>query len=204
MVAALRRLGARVVNASFSQVVIDSRRTTAAEARAYVNHLVMTLGGQAMFQFLSLEPQMVWQTLVFLGPSDFAGIYRNEDQPDLEQVAPEEVDAQRDARGDVRRPGSGARASQEPSTGRAVPEFSLFNADGEEEDDGFEAPNDAVEMEDGTVIATDEVRRVLRVRRGFTGPLLSHTDRCTGLWSETGCATGFGLGSNGARGRRGG
>ncbi|GJP47493.1 hypothetical protein CLOM_g6680 [Closterium sp. NIES-68] len=74
LLAELRRLGATVVYADFSRVIVATSRRSLPTAMAYVDYLVTAVNSRDAFELLHLEKQRVWHSLLFLDKFNFGGI----------------------------------------------------------------------------------------------------------------------------------
>ncbi|CAI7838422.1 unnamed protein product, partial [Closterium sp. NIES-53] len=86
LLAELRRLGATVIYADFSRVILATGRRSLPSAMAYVDYLVAAVNSRDAFELLHVEKQRVWHSLLFLDKFNFGGIV---DSTQLEQQQPE-------------------------------------------------------------------------------------------------------------------
>ncbi|CAI5468276.1 unnamed protein product [Closterium sp. Yama58-4] len=82
LLAELRRLGATVIYADFSRVILATGRRSLPSAMAYVDYLVAAVNSRDAFELLHVEKQRVWHSLLFLDKFNFGGIV---DSTQLEQ-----------------------------------------------------------------------------------------------------------------------
>jgi hypothetical protein len=71
----LKKLGARVVYATFEKVIIATEKRTFAEAQTYFEFISRTIrNNRDMFKFLHFEKVRFYEILLFKDPSNFVGI----------------------------------------------------------------------------------------------------------------------------------
>ncbi|PIA58925.1 hypothetical protein AQUCO_00400052v1 [Aquilegia coerulea] len=74
LLAEIRRLGATVVFANFSKVIIDTGKADLSAAQAYCDCLLKTLQTRDLFEWIELEPQHFWHSLLFMDQYNYGGI----------------------------------------------------------------------------------------------------------------------------------
>ncbi|CAA7036272.1 unnamed protein product [Microthlaspi erraticum] len=82
----LRRLGAIIIYADFSKVVIDTGKFDLSTAKAYCESLLTAVGNSDIFELILLEPAHYWHSLLFMDQYNYAGIRATNDE-----ISPEEV-----------------------------------------------------------------------------------------------------------------
>ncbi|GER46210.1 DNA polymerase [Striga asiatica] len=82
LMADFRKLGATVVFASFSRVVIDTGKSDISAAKTYCDTILKTLQTRDLFEWIELEPVQFWHSLLFMDQYNYGGIQaRLEDRP---------------------------------------------------------------------------------------------------------------------------
>lgn len=66
-------MGAKLVFADFHKVVICTKKTEPAAAKAYCDHIVKTVSSRPLFAWLTLEPTKHWQSLLFMDNTNYGG-----------------------------------------------------------------------------------------------------------------------------------
>ncbi|KAF2546192.1 hypothetical protein F2Q70_00019606 [Brassica cretica] len=82
----LRRLGATIIFADFSKIVIDTGKFDLSAAKAYCDSLLTAVGNSDIFEWISLEPAHYWHSLLFMDQYNYAGIQATDDE-----ISPDEV-----------------------------------------------------------------------------------------------------------------
>ncbi|ESQ36065.1 hypothetical protein EUTSA_v10006524mg [Eutrema salsugineum] len=82
----LRRLGAIIIYADFSKVVIDTGKFDLSAAKAYCESLLTAVGNSDIFEWILLEPVHHWHSLLFMDQYNYAGIRATDDE-----ISPDEV-----------------------------------------------------------------------------------------------------------------
>ncbi|KAL8475241.1 hypothetical protein ACS0TY_031590 [Phlomoides rotata] len=81
LMAELRKLGAAIVFASFSRVIIDTGKSDLSAAKAYCESVLKTLQARDLFEWIELEPFQFWHSLLFMDQYNYGGIQaRSEDR----------------------------------------------------------------------------------------------------------------------------
>ncbi|GAA0141587.1 DNA metabolism protein [Lithospermum erythrorhizon] len=92
LMAEFRKLGATVVYASFSKVIIDTGKTDLSAANAYCESVLKTLKSRELFEWIEFEPSQYWNSLLFMDLYNYGGIpaklsiRSSEDDPLLEDA----------------------------------------------------------------------------------------------------------------------
>jgi DNA polymerase epsilon subunit 1 len=81
----LRRLGAIIIYADFSKVIIDTVKFDLSAAKAYCESLLSTVRNSDIFEWILLEPVHYWHSLLFMDQYNYAGI-RADDEISLDEV----------------------------------------------------------------------------------------------------------------------
>jgi len=74
LLAELRSLGATVVHASYTRLIIATEKTSLSDAHAYADFLLGSLSAKPIFSFLRLTPMRFWSSLLFLDALNFGGL----------------------------------------------------------------------------------------------------------------------------------
>ncbi|XP_052142334.1 DNA polymerase epsilon catalytic subunit A-like isoform X2 [Oryza glaberrima] len=77
MLAEFRKLGANVIFANFSKIIIDTGKVDLSSARAYCDSLLKTLQTRDIFEWVELEPLHYWHSLLFMDQYNYGGIQAN-------------------------------------------------------------------------------------------------------------------------------
>ncbi|XP_020536143.1 DNA polymerase epsilon catalytic subunit A isoform X2 [Jatropha curcas] len=99
LLAELRKLGASIIFANFSKVIIDTGKFSLSAAKAYCDSLLKTLQTRELFEWIELEPMQFWHSLLFMDQYNYGGIpakaddtSANESQGDNSQRDQSQVD----------------------------------------------------------------------------------------------------------------
>ncbi|RKP39877.1 DNA polymerase epsilon catalytic subunit A [Dimargaris cristalligena] len=74
MLAEMRRLGARIVSANASKIIIATSKTTRSSAAAYTQYLLRTVTRLPLFDQIDLNPVEVWDRLIWMDGANFGGV----------------------------------------------------------------------------------------------------------------------------------
>nr|GMD12608.1 DNA polymerase epsilon catalytic subunit A-like [Ipomoea batatas] len=74
LVAELRKLGAKIVFASFSKIIVDTGKSDLSAAKAYCDNVIKTLQTRDLFEWIELEPSQFWHSLLFMDQYNYGGI----------------------------------------------------------------------------------------------------------------------------------
>ncbi|KAF7823259.1 DNA polymerase epsilon catalytic subunit A-like [Senna tora] len=66
LLAELRKLGATIVFANFSRIIVDTGKYDLSAAKAYCDSLLRTLQSRDLFEWIELEPLQFWHSLLFM------------------------------------------------------------------------------------------------------------------------------------------
>ncbi|XP_042499556.1 DNA polymerase epsilon catalytic subunit A-like isoform X2 [Macadamia integrifolia] len=72
--AEFRKLGATIIFADFSKVIIDTGKTDLSAAQAYCDSLLKTLQTRDLFEWIEFEPLHFWHSLLFMDQYNYGGI----------------------------------------------------------------------------------------------------------------------------------
>ncbi|CAM9190271.1 unnamed protein product [Chrysoparadoxa australica] len=76
----LQRLGARVIYADFTKVIVATERTDLASAKEYADFVVRTLTSRDLFACLQVEPRVYWEQLLLMDAENYGGIRIDDEQ----------------------------------------------------------------------------------------------------------------------------
>ncbi|KAL9391175.1 hypothetical protein Peur_015095 [Populus x canadensis] len=74
LLAELRKLGATIIFANFSKVIIDTGKFELTAAKAYCDSVLKTLQNRELFEWIELEPLQFWHSLLFMDQYNYGGI----------------------------------------------------------------------------------------------------------------------------------
>ncbi|EFJ15355.1 hypothetical protein SELMODRAFT_445541 [Selaginella moellendorffii] len=74
LLAELRKLGATIVYGSFSRIIIGTGKHNVEAAKNYCDHLLKTLQTREMFEWIELEPQRYWHSILFMDQYNYGAI----------------------------------------------------------------------------------------------------------------------------------
>ncbi|KAH7671411.1 DNA polymerase epsilon subunit 1 protein [Dioscorea alata] len=74
LLAELRKLGATIIFANFSKIIIDTGKMDLPSAHAYCDCLLKTLQTRDLFEWIELEPMHYWHSLLFMDQYNYGGI----------------------------------------------------------------------------------------------------------------------------------
>ncbi|KAA8544223.1 hypothetical protein F0562_022235 [Nyssa sinensis] len=74
LLAEFRKLGATIIFANFSKVVIDTGKSDLSAAKAYCSSLLKTLQTRDLFEWIELQPLQFWHSLLFMDQYNYGGI----------------------------------------------------------------------------------------------------------------------------------
>ncbi|CAN1252331.1 DNA polymerase epsilon catalytic subunit A [Linum perenne] len=99
LLAELRKLGATIIFANFSKVIISTGKFSISTAKAYCDSLLKTLQSRELFEWIELEPVQYWHSLLFMDqynyggiPAKVDGLSDNDSQADRSQQEEPQVD----------------------------------------------------------------------------------------------------------------
>ncbi|KAL4591685.1 hypothetical protein LXL04_004655 [Taraxacum kok-saghyz] len=79
-----RKLGATIIFANFSKVILDTGKSDLSAAQAYCDSLLKTLQTRDLFEWIELEPMQFWHSLLFMDQYNYGGIQPKLDETDDE------------------------------------------------------------------------------------------------------------------------
>lgn len=70
----LRGLGAKIVHATLSKIILDTGKNSLKEAQSYTQYILSTVLAQPLFKVLTLTPQRYFKILLFKDSHNFMAI----------------------------------------------------------------------------------------------------------------------------------
>ncbi|KDO51331.1 hypothetical protein CISIN_1g0001612mg, partial [Citrus sinensis] len=80
LLAEFRKLGATIIFANFSKVIIDTGKFDLSAAKAYCDSLLKALQTRELFEWIELEPVHFWHSLLFMDQYNYGGIPARADE----------------------------------------------------------------------------------------------------------------------------
>ncbi|KAG2397467.1 DNA polymerase epsilon catalytic subunit [Vigna angularis] len=74
LLAEFRKLGATIVFANFTKIIIDTGKYDLSRAKAYCDSLLRTIQSRDLFEWIELEPLQFWCSLLFMDQYNYGGI----------------------------------------------------------------------------------------------------------------------------------
>ncbi|GMH11122.1 hypothetical protein Nepgr_012963 [Nepenthes gracilis] len=74
LLAEFRKLGATIIFANFSKVIVDTGKADLSAAEAYCDSLLKTLQSRELFEWIEIEPLHFWHSLLFMDQYNYGGI----------------------------------------------------------------------------------------------------------------------------------
>ncbi|KAG8371187.1 hypothetical protein BUALT_Bualt13G0060900 [Buddleja alternifolia] len=96
LMAELRKLGATIVFASFSRVIIDTGKSDLSAAKAYCESVLKTLQTRDLFEWIELEPFQFWHSLLFMDQYNYGGIQARSKDRSTEEYSNANIESLRD------------------------------------------------------------------------------------------------------------
>ncbi|KAF7120543.1 hypothetical protein RHSIM_Rhsim13G0107600 [Rhododendron simsii] len=96
LLAEFRKLGATIVFANFSKVIIDTGKSDLYAAKAYCDNLLKTLQTRDLFEWIELEPVQFWHSLLFMDQFNYGGIQARLNGQSLEGLSESESGSELD------------------------------------------------------------------------------------------------------------
>ncbi|KAL5717104.1 DNA-directed DNA polymerase [Ranunculus cassubicifolius] len=87
LLAEIRKLGATIVFADFSKVILDTGKSDLSAAQAYCECLLKTLQTRDLFEWIELEPQHYWYSILFMDQYNYGGIQARADSEEVDIVS---------------------------------------------------------------------------------------------------------------------
>eukprot|EP00899_Mesostigma_viride_P020528 jgi/Mesvir1/28477/Mv15897-RA.2 len=81
LLAEMRKLGATVVFADLSRIIIATGKRTYDQAKGYLDYLLATLKSRDMFELMDLEPSHYWHALLFMDQHNFGAMEARPPEP---------------------------------------------------------------------------------------------------------------------------
>lgn len=86
LLAEFRKLGATIIFADFSKIIIDTGKFDISAAKAYCESLLKALQSRELFEWIEIEPLQFWHSLLFMDQYNFGGIPAKHDEASLDKV----------------------------------------------------------------------------------------------------------------------
>ncbi|PWA94332.1 DNA polymerase epsilon catalytic subunit [Artemisia annua] len=80
LLAELKNLGATVIFANFSKIILDTGKRDLLAAQAYCDSLLKTLQTRELFEWIELESTQFWVSLLFMDQYNYGGVQAKSDQ----------------------------------------------------------------------------------------------------------------------------
>ena len=74
LLAEFRRLGAKVIYATFNKIIVGTNKHSVPNATAYVDYVLRSVKKQQLFAWLELQPTVYWDYLLWMDPANYGGI----------------------------------------------------------------------------------------------------------------------------------
>ncbi|XP_071730284.1 DNA polymerase epsilon catalytic subunit A-like [Rutidosis leptorrhynchoides] len=74
LLAEFRKLGATIIFANFSRIILDTGKSDLFAAQAYCDSLLKTIQSRDLFEWIELEPMQFWHSLLFMDQYNFGAI----------------------------------------------------------------------------------------------------------------------------------
>ncbi|KAI7983738.1 DNA polymerase epsilon catalytic subunit A [Camellia lanceoleosa] len=87
LLAEFRKLGATIIFANFSKVIIDTGKSDLYAAKAYCDSLLKTLQTRDLFEWIELEQLQFWHSLLFMDQYNYGGIQARINSETLEGIS---------------------------------------------------------------------------------------------------------------------
>ncbi|KAL3518505.1 hypothetical protein ACH5RR_021094 [Cinchona calisaya] len=98
LMAEFRKLGAAIVFASFSKVIIDTGKSDLLAAKAYCDSLLKTLQTRDLFEWIEFESMQFWHSFLFMDQYNYGGIQaRFQDESSDDKVRPSNESMQKES-----------------------------------------------------------------------------------------------------------
>ena len=72
-----RKLGSTIVYASFTKLIIYTGKPTVARAMPYCKYVVDTIRQRPLFEWMDIEPALMWECLMYMDSANYGGISYN-------------------------------------------------------------------------------------------------------------------------------
>jgi len=96
LLAELRKLGATIVFADFSRIIIATGKFQVPAAQGYCEYLLKTIKTRELFEWIDLEPKIYWHSLLFMDQYNYGGVQAKDILPlDAAETADSSQDATR-------------------------------------------------------------------------------------------------------------
>lgn len=86
LLAEFRKLGATIIFANFSKIIIDTGKSDLLAAKSYCDGLLQTLQTRDLFEWIELEQVHFWHTLLFMDQYNYGGIQARATSGSLDNI----------------------------------------------------------------------------------------------------------------------
>jgi len=90
-----RKLGSTVVYATFQKLIVATGKPSVERGVAYCKYVLETIKDRPLFQWLDVEPTLMWESFIFMDAANYGGIIakgqREDEEEELEDDDPEVV-----------------------------------------------------------------------------------------------------------------
>jgi DNA polymerase epsilon subunit 1 len=69
-----RRLGAHIIHATFTKIVIGTQKTNTRDARKYADYVLKCIKAKPLFQTMQIEPVQFWEQLIWMDRSNYGAV----------------------------------------------------------------------------------------------------------------------------------
>lgn len=81
-----RHLGANIIYASTDKIIFSTNKFTLDSAKSYLQYILDTILSQELFRYLVLEPQIYWDSLIWMDSYNYGGIILESINDDIEGI----------------------------------------------------------------------------------------------------------------------
>lgn len=87
LLSSMRKMGAQLVFANTSKIIIETKKYTVEDAQTYVQYLIRTINKQPLFNWIGLTEVAYWDGLVWFDASNYMGMSMVKQQQQQQQQA---------------------------------------------------------------------------------------------------------------------
>ncbi|KAK1354606.1 DNA polymerase epsilon catalytic subunit [Heracleum sosnowskyi] len=87
LLAEFRKLGATIIFANFSKIIIDTGKSDLSAGKAYCDSLLRALQTRDLFEWIEIEPMQFWHSLLFMDQYNYGGIQAKVDGKSSDNIA---------------------------------------------------------------------------------------------------------------------
>jgi hypothetical protein len=74
LIQTFKRLGCKIVHATFHRIIIATEKETLSEAQAFAEYVSNAVKAQPLYQYMTLQPKQYWAQMVFLDTANYGGV----------------------------------------------------------------------------------------------------------------------------------